>query len=340
MHLREVQSQLAIAGLYGGAIDGIHGPRTAVAIEALFLARPVLTGNWRGWSPARRAIAAAQIFCLLDGIEVGAIDGLKGPQTRHAFEVYAARKRGIEGVENWRDHEPEHVSPELNQYSAHSRASGNLVQPAHATVALGPRLPRRRSRGAERPASIRRGDSLIAALAARASRSPARLGDERNVASAWPRQSQREMEKFFGPVGANQATLDLPEGYSMRIAWEPSKKISRFSCHEKICASARRVLVRVLDHYGPARIGELGLDRFGGCLNVRRMRGGSAWSTHAWGAAFDFDPARNQLKWTRARAQFARPEYEKWWSLWEAEGFVSLGRARDFDWMHIQAARL
>jgi hypothetical protein len=148
------------------------------------------------------------------------------------------------------------------------------------------------------------------------------------------------MEKFFGPVGANQAMLDLPEGYSMRIAWEPAKRISRFSCHERVCAAARRVLVRVLDHYGPARIGELGLDRFGGCLNVRRMRGGSAWSTHAWGAAFDFDPARNQLKWTRARAQFARPEYEKWWSLWEAEGFVSLGRARDFDWMHIQAAWL
>lgn len=79
----------------------------------------------------------------------------------------------------------------------------------------------------------------------------------------------------------------------MRIAWDPAKTISRFSCHEKICAAARRVLVRVLDHYGPARIGELCLDRFGGCLNVRRMRGGSAWSTHAWGAAFDFDPERN-----------------------------------------------
>ena len=100
------------------------------------------------------------------------------------------------------------------------------------------------------------------------------------------------------------------------------------------------MLVRVLDHYGPERIRELGLDLFGGCLNVRRMRGGSAWSVHAWGAALDFDPERNQLRWGRARARFARPEYEKWWALWEAEGFLSLGRARDFDWMHVQAARL
>ena len=44
MNLRDVQSRLSAAGLYGGAIDGKHGPRTAAAIDALFLARPVLTG--------------------------------------------------------------------------------------------------------------------------------------------------------------------------------------------------------------------------------------------------------------------------------------------------------
>jgi hypothetical protein len=61
---------------------------------------------------------------------------------------------------------------------------------------------------------------------------------------------------------------------------------------------------------------------------------------HSWGIAFDFDPDRNQLKWDHTRASFARPEYEKWFYLWEEEGAVSLGRARDYDWMHIQFARL
>ena len=70
------------------------------------------------------------------------------------------------------------------------------------------------------------------------------------------------------------------------------------------------------------------------------MRGGSAWSVHTWGAALDFDPENNQLRWNRSRARFARPEYERWWRFWEEEGFVSLGRARDFDWMHVQAANL
>lgn len=280
MTLSDIQSQLAAMRLYGGAIDGIHGPRTAQAIEALLLARPYCAGKWRRWPPVRRTVAAGQILCLLDGIETGAIDGLVGPQTRHAFEVMAARRRGIEGVETWRD--------------------------ADETRCARPRF----------------------------------RGGGRNVVGPWPSQAQRQMEKFYGPVGAHQATLVLPAGYPLHLAWDKTKKIARFSCHEKIHDAAARVLERVLDAYGPAQIRALGLDRFGGCLNVRRMRGGSAWSTHAWGAALDFDPERNRLHWTRARAQFARPEYERWWSLWEEEGFVSLGRARDFDWMHVQAAGL
>jgi len=49
---------------------------------------------------------------------------------------------------------------------------------------------------------------------------------------------------------------------------------------------------------------------------------------------------RNQLKWDHTRASFARPEYEKWFHLWEEEGALSLGRARDYDWMHVQFAKL
>jgi hypothetical protein len=69
------------------------------------------------------------------------------------------------------------------------------------------------------------------------------------------------------------------------------------------------------------------------------MRGGNAWSMHSWGIAFDFDPDRNQLKWGRDKAAFGRPEYGKWFELWE-EGAISLGRARNFDWMQTQFATL
>lgn len=84
----------------------------------------------------------------------------------------------------------------------------------------------------------------------------------------------------------------------------------------------------------------IGLDLFGGSLNVRKMRGGSAYSMHSWGIAIDFDPERNQLKWGKDRARLAQPDAVPFWLEWEREGWLSLGRARDFDHMHVQAARL
>lgn len=61
---------------------------------------------------------------------------------------------------------------------------------------------------------------------------------------------------------------------------------------------------------------------------------------HSWGIAIDYDPDRNQLQWGRDRAVFAGPDYDAWWQFWEEEGWTSLGRTRNFDWMHVQAAKL
>jgi hypothetical protein len=110
--------------------------------------------------------------------------------------------------------------------------------------------------------------------------------------------------------------------------------------HEKVHDSIARVLSRVLDFYGPVAIAEYRLDIFGGSLNVRKKRGSNAWSMHSWGIAVDYDPLNNQLKWGRDKATFAKPVYETWFKLWEEEGWLSLGRARNYDWMHLQAARL
>ena len=156
--------------------------------------------------------------------------------------------------------------------------------------------------------------------------------------NGWPQQIEDRLISFYGEVGKNQTRVHVP--YTHRLSWEKTTRVNSFSCHEKVHDSLLRVLNRVLDHYGPERIRELRLDLWGGCLNVRKMRGGTRWSMHSWGIALDYDPERNQLKWGRDRAAFAKPEYDRWWQLWEEEGWVSLGRSRNFDWMHLQAAKL
>lgn len=142
------------------------------------------------------------------------------------------------------------------------------------------------------------------------------------------------MVAFYGEVGTRQTTLVLP--YPMRIAWEPDKTVSKISCHECCAAAFGRIFQRTFDHYGLESIKRLGLDLYGGCLNVRKMRGGSEWSKHAWGCAIDIDPDRNQLKWGRDRASLARPEYEPFWQIVESEGGYSLGRKENRDWMHFE----
>jgi hypothetical protein len=79
---------------------------------------------------------------------------------------------------------------------------------------------------------------------------------------------------------------------------------------------------------------ELGLDLFGGTTNVRRIRGGTKWSSHAFGSAIDIHPLGNRLSWGRERALFAQPEYEMFLDIMELHNFASLGRAKNYDWMH------
>ncbi len=153
----------------------------------------------------------------------------------------------------------------------------------------------------------------------------------------WPKSYTPAFDQFYGPPGnSNLVRIQFP--YDMKLAWKPYSKVTSTLCHKNVADSAVKVLTNVLNHYGQAKIDALKLNVFGGCYNKRPIRGGTKWSMHSWGVAFDFDPGRNQLKWGRDKASFAKPEYDAWWQIWEAEGWVSLGRERNFDWMHVQAA--
>jgi hypothetical protein len=122
----------------------------------------------------------------------------------------------------------------------------------------------------------------------------------------------------------------------MRLAWDLKTNVRTMRCHKLVANDFLKVFDEILQVYGLAKIQELGIDLFGGCFNFRQMRGGSDYSRHSWGIAIDLDPERNQLKETKATARFARPEYKPMIDIFYKHGFLSLGREKNYDWMHFE----
>lgn len=145
---------------------------------------------------------------------------------------------------------------------------------------------------------------------------------------------QEDIIKHYGQPGEHQVYVDLP--YPMVLAWDKSVVIKRFSCHEKVKAQIQDIFKDVLNFYGMEKIKEMGLDVFGGCLNIRPMRGGNKLSVHSWGLAVDLDPENNQLRMNHTEARFAKPEYNRFWEIVAKHGGYSLGMLKDYDWMHFQ----
>lgn len=149
--------------------------------------------------------------------------------------------------------------------------------------------------------------------------------------------SYADIEKFYGSAGGKLASSGravLP--FAFPLAWDTSQRLLSFSCHAFVAKSLTSIYAEAAKHYGEKEFRRLRLDLFGGCFNHRPMRGGTALSTHSWGVAVDHDPQRNQLRWGRDRAAFAQPAYDVWWRIVEAHGAFSLGRAKNYDWMHFQ----
>lgn len=134
--------------------------------------------------------------------------------------------------------------------------------------------------------------------------------------------------------GTYLTTVTVP--FPLRIAWDVKTTTTKLRCHKLVADKFLAVFKELLEVYGYDKIKELGIDLYGGCFNFRKMRGGSEWSKHAFGIAIDLDPARNTLHETHATARFARPEYKQMIDIFYKHGFISLGREKDYDWMHFE----
>ncbi len=142
--------------------------------------------------------------------------------------------------------------------------------------------------------------------------------------------------KTYGQPGdvKNLTTIMLP--YPMRIAWDLKATVNKMQCHKLAAPSLTKIFNEILESYGLAEIQRLGIDLFGGSYNFRQMRGGTEWSVHSWALAIDLDPTRNSLKATKETAQFAKPEYQRMIDIFYKHGWYSLGKEKNYDWMHFQ----
>lgn len=152
--------------------------------------------------------------------------------------------------------------------------------------------------------------------------------------------SDNQIRAKYGQPGDldNFTVIDLP--YPMRIAWDTKTVVKRMQCHKLAAEPFKAVFRDLLAHYGLPELQRLGIDLFGGCVNVRKMRGSTTkWSRHAWGIAIDLDPARNGLKTKAPVAQFSKPEYKAMTDIFYKHGFIGLGREQNRDFMHFELSK-
>lgn len=265
-------------------VDGSIGPMTLAAArislgklmtQSMFQTN---TGFTIDTASDQRVMTAVEQHLLKSFLpkaeDIGKIDGLVGPRTQYALELYQNKIRDLPT--------PEHLSP--TPYQAPKRWTA--------------------------------------------------LGQDFGT--------QKDIIKNFGQPATESNLMFVSTPYELVLDWQKETKVRRIRVHKKVANSVEIALARILEHYGEENIVRLGLNQFGGSYNPRKMRGSTTtWSTHAWGIAIDWDADRNGLRSNSTNAYFAtKKECSAFLDIWESVGWISLGRVRNYDWMHVQAPRL
>lgn len=164
------------------------------------------------------------------------------------------------------------------------------------------------------------------------------LGVSTATSKSWPTQAQvRSGKSIFGKAGDESNLVSIVTPYTLYYCGKPVKTIR---VHKLIADDVKAALKEILAHYGLAEIKRLGLDQYSGSYNYRKSTNGKSMSMHAWGIALDFAADKNTYKMKKPQASLSHPDCNKWWEIWEKHGAVSLGRQCNYDWMHLQFAKL
>lgn len=153
---------------------------------------------------------------------------------------------------------------------------------------------------------------------------------------------QNEVKAVYGDpatqIAGRLTQIKLP--FKLRIDFNMRQSTNKISVHRDCAPSLEAALIAVHAHYGPSEMARLGIDRYAGAYNKRKMRGGSKWSMHAYGCAIDFYAAPNGLRMRCPQALFCGPEYKSFLDIMEQHEWLPAIRLWGADAMHFQRARV
>lgn len=167
-----------------------------------------------------------------------------------------------------------------------------------------------------------------------------------NLPEASSTTSQINIRNTYGEPGESNLVNWAPP-YPMYYQAErrtkstsgPQTKTLRI--HKDVVPLFDSAFKEILNTYGLDKINELGLNVHSGTYNLRSKTSGKNLSLHSWGIAIDLlsseNPYKGKTSKTTPPATFSNPEYKQFIDIMEKNGLYSLGKAKDFDWMHFQA---
>lgn len=143
----------------------------------------------------------------------------------------------------------------------------------------------------------------------------------------WPKPDLQSLTSFYGTPAIEENLVTLGISGLLRFEGRP---ISGVRCHRKVADSLSRAIVAAYN------VDAETISVYDGCYNPRRMRGGTSWSLHAWGAAVDFNAEYNgnHVHWpVAAQMPFGVME------AFAREGWLAAGAFWSRDAMHFQATQ-
>ena len=153
---------------------------------------------------------------------------------------------------------------------------------------------------------------------------------------------QRDVGRVYGDpetqIEGRLTLIKLP--FKLRIDYNMRQSTNKIRVHRDCAPQLEAALIAVRAHYGADRMRELGIDRYAGAYNKRKMRGSNAWSMHAYGCAIDFFAEPNGLRVECPQALFCGAAYKPFLDIMEEHEWLPAVRLWGKDAMHFQRARL